>query len=97
MQRHALLGNLRMERESDPRYRDFIFLLQTINTPGDEIAPGSNGVGEYLEKGIFTHILFSISWIELPTWFVAESFPLFLKSIALFNDLHKRVSGDPVI
>jgi len=38
----ALFGSLRMQWESRPSDADGIFVLQFLNTPGNEITPGSD-------------------------------------------------------
>jgi hypothetical protein len=35
-----------MQREERPLHLDVVVLLQLLNTPGTEIAPGSNEIGE---------------------------------------------------
>jgi hypothetical protein len=44
-----------MERESRPPDADCILFLQFFNTPGNEIAPGSDVVGKYFEGGRLGH------------------------------------------
>jgi len=45
-QRLPFCRSLRMEREQYPLRLDVIVLLQPFNTPGTEIAPGSDKIGE---------------------------------------------------
>jgi hypothetical protein len=45
-----------MEGKGNPGDNDAIFLLQAINTPGDEITPGSNVIRKNLDYRSFSHI-----------------------------------------
>jgi hypothetical protein len=40
-----------------PFHLDLIFPGQLFNTPGTEIAPGSDIIGKYLKHQIFGHLL----------------------------------------
>jgi hypothetical protein len=42
LQGAALRRGVRMQRKSDPSNSDIEFAFQSFNTPGDEIAPGSD-------------------------------------------------------
>jgi len=44
-----------MERKSLPDNTDIIFFLQFFNTPGNEIAPGSDVVKKYFQGGRIGH------------------------------------------
>jgi hypothetical protein len=44
-----------MERKSRPVKFEVEFLLQFFNTPGNEIAPGSDVVGEYFQDIVIRH------------------------------------------
>jgi hypothetical protein len=46
LQGQAVLRGVRMEREMCPHNLDVILFLQPLNTPGTEIAPGSDIVRE---------------------------------------------------
>jgi hypothetical protein len=41
LKRKTFLRDLRMEGKGNPGDHDVVFFFQTINTPGDEITPGS--------------------------------------------------------
>jgi hypothetical protein len=44
-----------MERKSTPLNGNLIILSQSVNTPGTEIAPGSDIIGEYFQKNWLGH------------------------------------------
>ena len=44
-----------MQREIGPLYFNVVVLLQPFNTPGTEIAPGSNEIGEDFQDDRFLH------------------------------------------
>jgi len=44
-----------MKRKVDPAHIDVEVLLQSFNTPGTEIAPGSNEVGEDFQYDAVRH------------------------------------------
>ena len=47
----SLCGSVRMQREVHPADVDVEIPFQLFNTPGTEIAPGSNEICEYLQCG----------------------------------------------
>ena len=49
LQRAATRGRVGVQRKIDPFHIDVEISLQPFNTPGTEIAPGSNEVGKYFE------------------------------------------------
>ncbi len=51
----ALFRGFGMEGKSRPAHADLEFLLQLFNTPGNEIAPGSDIVGEYFQDIVIRH------------------------------------------
>jgi hypothetical protein len=54
-QRSAVRGRFRVKRERRPLHLDRIFLLQFFNTPGNEIAPGSDVVREDFQDVAVRH------------------------------------------
>jgi hypothetical protein len=50
-------GSIRMERKVHPAQVQIEVLLQLFNTPGTEIAPGSNEIGENLKDDWLLHKL----------------------------------------
>jgi hypothetical protein len=48
-QGQALFRRLWMQGKRDPLHLDIIRLFESFNTPGNEVAPGSDIVGEYLQ------------------------------------------------
>jgi len=50
LQGATLLRCLRMERKRNPPDGDIVFLRKLFNTPGNEIAPGSEVIGENLHN-----------------------------------------------
>ena len=46
---------VRVQWEINPLHVDIEVLLQLFNTPGTEIAPRSNEVGEYFQLNSFSH------------------------------------------
>jgi hypothetical protein len=50
LERPALGGRVGMQREVYPRDPDVEILLQLFNTPGTEIAPGSDVIAEYFQR-----------------------------------------------
>jgi hypothetical protein len=53
--RDPLLGNFRVEGERPPLNGNLKILSQLINTPGTEIAPRSDIIGEYFQKDWLGH------------------------------------------
>ena len=66
----SLLRGFRVKWKGSPVNRYVIFFLQLFNTPGNEVAPGSDIVGENFEYIVFSHgstcLLFSISVCKAP-------------------------------
>ena len=46
----AFFWGFRMQGKGDPLHLDIVRLLEFFNTPGNEIAPGSDIVGEDLQE-----------------------------------------------
>ncbi|HBG21360.1 MAG TPA: hypothetical protein DDY32_19365 [Desulfobulbaceae bacterium] len=46
-----------MKRKIPPADGDMEFVLQPFNTPGNEVAPGSDIVGEYFQIHVGCHLL----------------------------------------
>jgi hypothetical protein len=46
---HALGGDLLVQRQGTPDNDHIIFLTQGINTPGTEVAPGSDKIGKHFQ------------------------------------------------
>jgi hypothetical protein len=51
----AFLGGFRVKRKSPPADNDIELALQFFNTPGNEIAPGSDIIGKYFEFHVCRH------------------------------------------
>jgi hypothetical protein len=50
-----------MQREKHPLNVDIEIPLQPFNTPGTEVAPGSDEVGEYFEReSLLCHVFVSL-------------------------------------
>jgi hypothetical protein len=49
-QAEAFVRGIRMEWKGDPFHLDGIGCLNFFNTPGNEVAPGSNEIGKNLES-----------------------------------------------
>jgi len=56
-----------MQREINSVDVDKIILFQLFNTPGTEIAPGSDKIGIDIEGNCFRHIVsvISLNWVEI--------------------------------
>jgi hypothetical protein len=50
LKERPLFRRFRMQRKGPPADIDFIFLFQSFNTPGNEIAPGSYVIGIYFKS-----------------------------------------------
>jgi hypothetical protein len=55
LKRLAFLRGLRVQGKGDPLDPDSVFLFQSFNTPGTEVAPGSDVVGKDLQNQGFFH------------------------------------------
>jgi hypothetical protein len=55
-----------MQGEGNPPDADLVFFLQPFNTPGDEVAPGSDVIGENLqdESSVSVHGMISSTVIS---------------------------------
>jgi hypothetical protein len=56
LQGATLLGCLRMERKGNPPDRDIVLPHKPFNTPGNEIAPRSDVIGENLHEDLLLFI-----------------------------------------
>jgi hypothetical protein len=56
----ALFRGVGVEREDGVVQRDVVFLGEPISTPGTEIAPGSDVIGEDFEGDWIGHVLKSV-------------------------------------
>jgi hypothetical protein len=52
-----------MKWEVDVVDIDIVFLLELFNTPGTEIAPGSNEIGKNIKRDRFRHLFLGYSVI----------------------------------
>ena len=55
LERYTLCGGVGMQWEVHPVDVDIEISLQLFNTPGTEVAPGSDEVGEYFKCEWFAH------------------------------------------
>jgi hypothetical protein len=59
-----------MKRKGDPTDRQFEFFLEFFNTPGNEVAPRSDVIGENIQDDVVCHV----EWVSFPFFDgVAES------------------------
>jgi hypothetical protein len=59
---------LRMKREMHQPHVDFKILLQFLNTPGTEVAPGSHIIREDFQRDTVGHRSHSFTESLLPRW-----------------------------
>jgi hypothetical protein len=55
----SFLGRFWVQGEVDVVDLNVVVLLQPVNTPGTEIAPGSDEIGEDVERDCFAHAILS--------------------------------------
>lgn len=77
-----------MEGECRPSNADFKFFLQSINTPGNEITPGSDIVRKYFQCFEFGHDVSLYDFFL--DWRIAVSASVHKNSFAM-PDVHKTV------
>ena len=63
-QGQAFQRGIRMKRESSPLNVKYVMFSQPINTPRDEVAPGSDIVGKDLQYRCFGHCMVLISSVD---------------------------------